>query len=185
MTPSVTASQLFTALRAWLLTVVPAGTPVVQAFDNDVPSPRVQDPANPGGTLPLNYVILRTTGRERLATEQSTYQDGGHNGTDTFRTLAVSTQWTAQVDFYGPGAEDLAQVAADLFRSEPACAFFGSALAGLAPLYEEDPVQIPLVDGEHQWERRMVLGLHFNYTPSVQVPQDFAATLTPTVIDLT
>jgi hypothetical protein len=185
MTPSVTESQLFAALRAWLLTVVPSGVEVVQAFQNKTAPPRVRD-LTAGGTQPTGYVVMRTLGRQRLGTEASTYRDGGHNGTDTFRDMTVSTEWNAQVDFYSVNGDsaDWAWAAAELFRSEPACTYFDGQVSGLAPLYEEGPTQLPLADGEHQWERRMVLGLRFNYAPSVTVEQDFADTLTATTYDV-
>jgi len=181
---SPTSDDLLGALRAWLLTQVPAGVEVVQAFDSGVPEPRVQDPADPGGTVPVGFVTIQTVHEARLSTTGSSYEDGGHNGVDTFQDLSESAEWVAQVDVYGPLAEDWARGMELQFASMPAVDFFGQQLAGLAPLFAEDRRQAPIVDGEKQYERRIVLVLHLNYTVAAQVPQDFAAALTPTVINV-
>ncbi len=174
--PSVTSDQLFTALGQWLEDrVVPAGVQVVQALENGVPTPATADPASPNLVRPVGWVSMQTVQQLRLATDLSDYLDPAPDPGSL--ELSASSEWIVQVDFYGPAAEDWAKAAAILFRSSDACTYFQAKVDGLAPLYEEDPRQVPLLDGEHQFERRLSLSLHFNYTPVVQVPQDFADTL--------
>lgn len=57
MTPSVTESNVFTALRSFLLSVLPTATDVIKAQVNRVP-----EPANP------NFVLMTPLRRERIET---------------------------------------------------------------------------------------------------------------------
>lgn len=69
---SITESQVFTLLRAWLLSVLPAGVEVVQGQVNQVP-----EPASP------DYVVMWPLSRPRLATN-------GHTFTDTVFTASIA-----------------------------------------------------------------------------------------------
>ena len=153
---SITEDDLFTALRAFLILVLPVGTEVVQTQDNGVPMP--QGP----------FVAMNQVGARRLATNVHTYASDQTMGVET------DTQYTIQVDFYGPNSGDWALTFQTLFRDEYAVQNFP---AGIAPLYADDPVQLPLINGEAQWEQRWRSAAVMQINPVVTVPQQSATAL--------
>lgn len=73
---SLTEEQIFTALRAFLLDVLPAGTPVIQAQTNRVPEPHEVD-----------FVSMTPILRERLETNVDSYDSAQDVQVLTFTTL--------------------------------------------------------------------------------------------------
>lgn len=78
-TNSITQDQIFTALRAFLLDVLPAGIPVVQAQENYVPEPQVKD-----------FVLMTPLRQERLSYNGTTYRDNVFTGAIVGTDLTVS-----------------------------------------------------------------------------------------------
>ena len=78
-TLSLTESQTLTALRTYLLSVLPAGTEVVRGQDNRV--------AEPQGA---NFVTMTPMLRERLGTNVDTFQDCAFTGSISGTTLTVT-----------------------------------------------------------------------------------------------
>lgn len=183
LTPSVTDDQLFGSLGRWLQSILPAGVEVVQGFDNGVPAPRIDDPAAAQG-FPLGFATMQTISDRNLSTSISTFEDLGPADPANSETLSSSVEWIVQVDFYGAAAADWSSTATRLFRTARGTAFFDNDLPGLAPLYAEDVKSAPLVDGEHQWQKRRVLMLHFNYNPSVTLAEEFADQLSAGIINV-
>lgn len=160
MAISITDQDIFTALRVFLLSILPGGTEVVQSQDNRVAMPL-------GG-----FVAMNNAGSKRLETNVVTYTAGSSNpGTKNIQT---STQYTMQLDFYGPVAADWANTAQILFRDEYATSIFPT---NIQPLYADDPIQIPLIDGEAQYEQRWKLNAVMQYNPVTTVAQDFATSI--------
>lgn len=62
---SLTESQALTALRAFLLTVLPEGVEVTRGLDNLVPEP-----------IGADFVVMTPVLRERLSTNVTIYRDG-------------------------------------------------------------------------------------------------------------
>jgi hypothetical protein len=79
ITLSLTEVQIFTALRSFLLSVLPTGIEVVKAQDNRVPEP--------AGT---NFVTMTPILRERLETNVDTYADTAFTGSIAGNTLTVT-----------------------------------------------------------------------------------------------
>ncbi|MFM0141736.1 phage neck terminator protein [Paraburkholderia sp. RL18-085-BIA-A] len=79
-TLSLTESQTLTALRSFLLSVLPAGTEVVKGQDN-----RVSEPVGP------NFVTMTPLLKSRLSTNVNTAQDCAFNGAISGNTLTVSS----------------------------------------------------------------------------------------------
>ena len=79
-TVSLTQSQILTALRSFLLLVLPAGIEVVQGQDNRVPEPIGPD-----------FVTMTPLFRERLAWNIDTYEDTVFTGAIAGETLTVTS----------------------------------------------------------------------------------------------
>jgi hypothetical protein len=76
---SLSQSQTLTALRSFLLGVLPAGIEVIQGQDNRV--------AEPAGT---DFVEMTPLFRERIETNTDTYSDAAFTGSISGSTLTVS-----------------------------------------------------------------------------------------------
>lgn len=167
VTVSLSDQDVFTALRAFLVAVLPTNTEVVQAQDNGVPMPL-------GG-----FVAMNNIGQRRLATNQVTYTPGTAN--PGIQASETDTEYTMQIDFYGTNASGWATIVQTLFRDQ-----YGTSLfpANIQPLYADDPIQIPLINGEEQYEQRWRMKAVMQFNPVVSVPQDFAVSLTVTPADV-
>ena len=99
-------------------------------------------------------------------------------------TIMQPTEVVIQLDVHSASdavASDMAQVIATLIRDDRATTFF--ALAGMdgAPLYADDPRQVPFFNGEQQYETRYVVDVHIQANQALGLPQQFAD---QTVIDV-
>lgn len=177
MTPSIVDNDVFTALRSFLLLILPAGTEVVQAQDNSVPMPE------------SGFVTMNNVNKKRLATNVHAYRNDPENvvygaenviqgaeqvtfqTSNGFRDILTPTQYTIQLDFYGDDAGDWAAVAQMMLRDEYATSNFPD---GIKPLYADDPIQMPLIDGEMNYTQRWKLQAVLQYNPSVSMAQQFA-----------
>ncbi len=157
---SLTDADVFTALRTFLVAVLPAGTEIVQSQDNAVPMP--------AGA----FVAMNNIGAKRLATNSDGYTPGSVNPGSM--AITTPTQYTMQLDFYGPSAASWAMTVQSLFRDDFGVAQFP---ATVQPLYADDPVQMPLITGEEQWLQRWRLSAVMQIDPTLTAPQDFAGAL--------
>ena len=162
---SITQTQIQTALRAFLLSVLPAGIPIIRGQDNLVPEPSAAD-----------FVVLTPIARDRLATNIIAYSDP-YPATPSVRIDTQKTQITYQIDVHGPNSADNVTTAMALFRSDVACQFFAGQGYDVQPLYTSDPRQIPFIDGEQQYEDRWTCDLVMQANISIATPQQFAGTV--------
>lgn len=173
MTPSLTLTDAFTALRAFLVSILPAQTEIVQGQANRVPMPQRGD-----------FVVMTPARFEQMA--QTVHQvtppvaPAPALGTDE---IARSMSLHIQIDVYGPASADNATVITTLLRDSYGTEAFAGT--GLTPLYAEDPFQMPLVAGEQQWIQRWTIraALHGHF--AVTVPQSFADTLITELLEAT
>lgn len=157
MSISITDQDVFTALRTFLIGVLPNGTEVVQAQDNYV--------SMPDGP----FVTMNNVSKTRLATNIDSYTYSSPIlGT---KDLETKTQFVIQLDFYGPDSGDWAQIVQCAYRDEYATSVFP---ANIQPLYADDPMQIPLIDGEQNYTQRWKLKAVMQYNPIVSLTQQFA-----------
>lgn len=160
-TISITESNLFDALRQFLLGIVAAGVEVVRGQDNGV--------GEPVGT---DFIEMWPIAMPRLATNSDSYIDPGTNpGT---RNSKQSIAAHVQIDVHGPNSTDNANMITTLFRDEYACISFAAINPDIQPLYCDDPKQIPFINGENQYETRWIIEAVIQYNPVTQTPQDFA-----------
>ena len=159
---SVTESQLYSALRTFLLGLV--SCPVQQSQQNRE--------AMPQG----DFILMTGLGAPGLSTDKTTFVPGSSNpGSETH---SRSTQWNVQIDCYGPDAADMAATIATSFKTDYAATALAAAAIEIQPLYANDPRQMTIVNAENQYEPRWIVELALQYNPVVTLPQDFAIGLT-------
>ena len=163
-------SQILAAARAWLLAVLPVGTEVVRGQDNRVPQPR--------GPC---FAVLTPGQLEPLSTQVTGYADTAPPSSSS-RCDRLSCRLTLMLDLYGPNGADLAQTVAGLFALGPELAPWPDP--AIQPLYAEAPRQGPFLDGERQMEECWRLPLLLQINQTLTTAQDFAAVLTPTLIEV-
>ena len=55
---------------------------------------------------------------------------------------------------------------------------------GCQPLYCDDGHQMPLINGEFQYEARWTIHARLQINPAISTPQEFADSLTPTLVEV-
>lgn len=225
---SITQSAIFTILRAYLLTILPAGVEVIKGQVNRVAEPQSAD-----------FVVMTPVMRQRLSTNfdslsmtqftgaingttltvsalSSGYLDVGNQvigtgvsagtvitafgtGTGGVGTYTVNKSQTVapesmvagnneaeqdinfgiQLDVHGPNAGDNVQIVSTMFWDQVAFDSFQALNVNVAPLYCSDPIQMPFIDGEQQYEERWVLMVYVEANIIVQSPQQFATKIGP------
>lgn len=154
MTP--VSDDLFVAVRAFLLALFPSGVEVVQGIQNGVP-------------MPLGpFICMTAKAQARLATNHSSYS------VDLQRQVKMPTEYSIQLDCYGPTSSDMATTIKAFWRDQFGCDML--AAVG-APLYATEPVQMPLVNGEQQYEARWMTIALLQFNPVLTVPQESAIAL--------
>ena len=143
--------DVFTAMRTFLKSFIPTKVQIVQAQDNKVPMPK-------GG-----FITMNNTGMDRLSFNIDNYQSVVQG-----KTVLTPTKYSMQLDFYGPSSQIWAVETMALFRDEYATEIFPP---NIQPLYADDPIQIPLIDGEAQYEQRWKLVASLQYNPPLSTQQ--------------
>lgn len=140
--------------------------PVARGQDNRVPEP-----------LGPNFVIITPIRRRQLSTTR-------HENSDGFLLIPQApgiiyidrpTEAHLQMDIYGPKSTDNAQIFTTLFRDS----YGTEAMAGtgVQPLWCDDGRQMPLVNGEEQYEARWMINAVVQINPAVSTPAQFADTV--------
>lgn len=89
-------------------------------------------------------------------------------------TLMQVTEVHIQVDVHGPNAWDNAQTVTTLFRDEVGVGLFALSGFDVTPLYADDPVQMPFLNAEQQYENRWVITARLEANQSVTWPLQYA-----------
>jgi len=161
--PSVNELDIFTTLRAFILTLV--GCEVIRGQVNRV--------AMPVG----DFIALTPISQVPLETNTDTY-------TTTSKSVERPIRYTIQVDCYGVLAGDRASTIAAMLRDNYAVDQFALLGFDMAPLYAEDAHQMPLVDGEDQYTERWTFIAALQINPVITVPESTAGTLTAGIINV-
>jgi hypothetical protein len=163
---SITESMILEALRTFLLGLLPVGVEVVQGQLNRV--------AEPGSA---DYIVMTPTRRDRLDYNVDTWDRLAANPTQI--DIKTSMSVTTQLDVHGPNSADNCQIIAQVFRDYYGVDHIDTGM--ITPLYANDAVQSPFVNGEMQYENRWILPVVFQVNPVVSTPQDFASIVNFTV----
>lgn len=132
---------IFTALRALILLVID-GVEVIQGLGNGVPMPAGE------------FIAMTEIARPRLAT----------NIRDETGGVSQHSDCQIQIDCYGENANSHAQILSTLLRDTYAC---DNMPSDIQPLYCDDLKQIPITNGEQQYEKRWQLIAHLQINPTV------------------
>ena len=151
VTIDIIDQNVFTALVTFFNSFLPIGTEVVQGQDNLVAMPK-------GG-----FVVMTNAGMNRLSTNVDTYDSSAQS-----KSILTPTNYLMQLDFYGTNSQTWAMQTQALFRDEYATSIFP---ANIQPLYADNPIQIPLIDGEAQYEQRWKLTASLQYNPILSTSQ--------------
>lgn len=120
--------------------------------------------------MPKGAFILMTEGKQvRLSTNIATYNDPGDN-TGT-KLVLQPKQYEIGIDCYGPLSSDWAAILITMFNDGYARDVMGNEVVAL---YADDAINMPLVNGEQQYEQRWRFTAVMQYNPVVAVPQQFA-----------
>lgn len=167
MTATVTPSleAIFTVLGGFITGLI--GCEVVRGLQNGVPMPK------------RPFISMTELFQNRLSTNVSAYNDPVTQV--GARSTMQPTQYTIQVDCYGPDSGDWATILTTMFRDPYGCDQLGP---DVSPLYADDPRQAPLINGEENYERRWVITAVMQYNPVVSIPQQFAGALEAGIINV-
>ncbi len=167
MTTTPLFDALFVKIRAWLITLVPGGTPIVRGYVNGVPQP-VGD-----------HIVITGLFERRLRTNVNSYDDDGSSGGT--KSIEQGTEIHVQFDFYGTQAPQWAARVSTLFRDESAVTALSPEVS---PLYIDDARNIPLVTAEERYLQRFASTAILQYNPLTTIPQQFADAASVGLVDV-
>lgn len=170
MNVDLTEDDIFKGIGQFLTAVLPMGVNIVQGQINRVPQPK-----------DLNSVVMTPLYRQRLSTNVDTWDFEQVDPTEL--AYLSPGQMTIQCDVFGPGSADNAAVIEATWRSGYGCdklAEYGD----MAPLYVETPRQMPLINGEQQFQDRWSVDLVLQVNQRLVLTQDFANELVAGVISV-
>lgn len=162
MSITPTTDTLAIALRSFILGVVP-GVEVVQGLGNGVPMP------------PDSFIAFTPTLLRRLSTNHASY------AIDMSRAVTMPTEYSVQVDCYGPLSGDWATALTAMWRDQ-----YGveAMKPSAAPLHSSDPMNMPLVNGEENYEARYTFTAVLQFNPLVTLSQQSALALAAELISV-
>ena len=147
----ITDQDIFKSLVVFFKSFLPNNTTIVQAQDNLVAMPK-------GG-----FVAMNNVGMTRLSFNVDNYDAYAQR-----KFILTPVRYEMQLDFYGSDAQTWAFETQALFRDQYATDIFPT---NIQPLYADDPVQIPLIDGEQQYEQRWKITASLQYNPILTTNQ--------------
>ena len=149
ITISNNEQDLYTAIRTWLLSILPTTWEVVQGQNNYV-------------SLPVNpCVVMTSAGADRLMTNTDNLDSTG-----LINSISTQIQYKIQLDFYGAGSAEYSMIVSTMMRDMDTPAQFP---AYIQPLYADDVMQIPLVTGGENYLERWKLTAYFDFNPVMQL----------------
>lgn len=99
-------------------------------------------------------------------------------------TKVQSLQVSVQLDVHGPQSADNATIITTMFRDEYGVDKIAATGFDIAPLYAEEPRQIPFVNEAQQVEQRWVIIAMLQCKPLIAIPQEYADAVTVTLVDV-
>lgn len=100
------------------------------------------------------------------------------------QTFMQPSEYVIQLDVHGPLSQDNAQTITTLFRDAFGVDFFQAQNSGIAPLYADDPRQVPFINAENQYEDRWIVEAHIQVNAAVAASQQFADILSIQLVEV-
>jgi hypothetical protein len=175
----VAQADLYAIFQPWVASVTGLDPSVViDGLDNRVAPPL----ASPG------YISIQAILQVRLNTNEDSWTyETDPSGSDNNESSEAHYQVALQLDCYGALSQTWVTILQTLLRDDVGCI----ALAGddpttpiCQPLYTDEPIMVPLVDSEAQYEQRWTLTAQLQYDPIVTAPLQFANEVDLTVYDV-
>lgn len=174
-TIDLTETAIEAAVRTVLSGIVATTVEIVRGQVNRVPPPQSAD-----------YIVMTPVGRWLLSLPVETWDQTNPNPTSI--NEAAHSQMRLQLDVHGPNSGDNAAIINATLRSSYGTTQFAAQFAGkaytVAPLYVDEPKQIPFDDGEQQVEERWVVDLMLQANANITLTQDFANQLVVGIVDV-
>lgn len=160
-----TGDAIFILVRAFVLSLLPLDAKhVIQGQGNLTSMPKGP------------CVVITPAGQKRLSTNVP-----ANIPLNSTRAVKMSTEYKLQVDCYGPDSSDYATTLTAMWRDPYGC----DALApNAAPLISTDPIQMPLINGEQNYEQRWTFTVMLQFNPVVSVQQQYAEALKANLINV-
>lgn len=162
-----TEDQTFDALWAW----------VASLFDPSIAPQIFKGYQNMTSTPYGTYIVISPGVKERFNQGSRNY-----NGVASVVTQLRATNYSWQVDVYGPQATDWADIVSITWRTNTAADALITAGAAIVPLYANEPQQLNIVNGEDQNETRFMVKLFGQVNQTVTLAQQFATSLNPELV---
>lgn len=159
-TIDITADAVMTALRAFLVAMLPVDTQVVAGQQNHVP-------------LPQGPVVVITPLMQTAMDVPVTVYDRNEGSAGKQQ----AKDWRVQLDIYGDNAADMAAMLATVFRADVPFDWLAEHGYAVRPLYAEDPRNMAFINDAMNYESRWMLEVHLQANPTTTLPQDFAQSL--------
>ena len=100
------------------------------------------------------------------------------------QTFMQPSEYTIQLDVHGPLSQDNSVTITTLFRDDFAVQFFANQNSGIAPLFADDPRQVPFINAENAYEDRWIVEAHIQVNAAVAASQQFADSLTLDLVEV-
>lgn len=130
-----------------------------------------------GNGIAVNTLILSQLsgpagglGTYKLNNSQIVSQQGMACGVNK---MLQPVKLTVQLDVHGPGSADYALIISTAFRDDYGAQLFAASGFDVAPLYADDPKQVPFINAEQEFEDRWIVEATMQANQSVVVPQQF------------
>lgn len=98
--------------------------------------------------------------------------------------LEQAGEFVIQLDVHGPSSTENVQIISTLFRDSYATDVFEALDPRIAPLYADEPKQIPFINAENQYEDRWVVEAHLQVNQIVTIAQQFMDDLVVDLVDV-
>ena len=166
-TVSPTLSDVYTALRSFLIGVVPANVPVIKGLPNRSAMPQPEP-----GFLTMQALLV-----SRLRWNVDTWDTA--SPTPTTMSAEEGLEVRIQIDCYGASSSSWAASISTLLRDD-----YGvqAMLPNVVPLYADEAKMVPLTDSEQQYEERWMIDARLQWNPVTTFTQTFANV--PATIDI-
>ncbi len=175
-TVDITEAMLYTDMGNFLTLLfgTDSGCPqIIRGQINRTASPPVATSTDNADTS--GFILMQFFEDKRTTTNQHVF-----NSTAQTQATQSNTQGRFQLDFYGKASHDWAKIFTTVFRDPFGCA----NLIVQQPLWADEAIQAPLIDGEEQFEERWMVDAYVQFNPTVTVPQQSALALGVKVINV-